>query len=78
MVYGCGFLDFPVKQGVSALTNGRRIIIIKSLMDKSHGKKEYIPAELSERGRLVGVPQKRGMEAVFSVCLYRYSFMVEM
>ena len=35
-------------------------------MDKSHGKKEYIPAELSERGRLVGVPQKRGMEAVFS------------
>jgi hypothetical protein len=36
-------------------------------MDKSHGKKEYIPAELSERGRLVGVPQKRGIEAVFSV-----------
>jgi hypothetical protein len=36
-------------------------------MEKSYGKKEYIPAELSERGRLVGVPQKRGIEAVFSV-----------
>ena len=36
-------------------------------MDKSHEKKEYILAGLSERGRLVGVPQQRRVEAVFSV-----------
>jgi hypothetical protein len=67
-----------VKWGESSLTNDFSVFIIKSLMEKSHGKKEYISAELSERGRLVGEPQKRGVEAVFSVCLYRHSFMVEM
>lgn len=35
-------------------------------MEKSHEKKEYILAGLSERGRLVGVPQQRRVEAVFS------------
>ena len=49
------------------MTNKFPLFIIKSLV-KSHEKKEYIPAELSERGRLVGEPQKRRMEAVFSVC----------
>ena len=49
------------------MTNDFSVFIIKSLMDKSHEKKEYILAELSERGRLVGVPQKRSGEAVFSV-----------
>ena len=67
-----------MKWGESSLTNDFSVFIIKSLMEKSHEKKEYTLAELSERGRLVGVPQKRGVEAVFSVCLYRYSFMVEM
>lgn len=51
--------------------------IIKSLV-KSHKKKEYILAGLSERGRMVGVPQQRRVEAVFLVCFYRYSFAVEM
>ena len=69
--------DFPVKQGESSLTNDLTVFIIKSLV-KSHKKKEYILAGLSERGRTVGVPQQRRMEAVFLVCFYRYSFAVEM
>ena len=50
--------------------------IIKSLV-KSHEKKEYTLAGLSERGRMVGVPQQRSVEAVFSVLVREYSFMVE-
>jgi len=44
---------------------------------KSHEKKEYTLAGLSERGRLVGEPQKRSVEAVFSVFERRYSFAAE-
>jgi len=44
---------------------------------KSHEKKEYTLAGLSERGRLVGEPQKRRVEAVFSVFERRYSFAAE-
>ncbi len=60
----------------SALTNDLSVFIIKSLV-KSHGKKEYTLAGLSERGRLVGEPQQRRVEAVFSVCFNRHSFAEE-
>ena len=59
------------------MTNDLTVFIIKSLV-KSHEKKEYTLAGLSERGRLVGEPQQRRVEAVFLVCFYRYSFAVEM
>lgn len=46
-------------------------------IEKSHEKKEYTLAGLSERGTLVEKPQQRRVEAVFSVLEGEYSFAVE-
>ena len=45
-------------------------------MDKSYGKKEYVPAELSERGRFgVSASETRNGSSLFD---HKVSFAVEM